>query len=130
MKTGIITVCALAALFTCAPASFAADQAESPAANGDGPTPAQLKARKLKKPIYTKTQEALKAAEACNQPILAFLLIEQNDIKDPNARTSDFIEKKLLTQKVHMTIKKFIQSDDFTHTTPTLMKMKLSLNSA
>ena len=73
-----------------APEKAAAETAE--AAAPEGPTPAQLKARKAKKPIYMKVAEALKVAEATAQPLLVFMVVE----RDP---ASDFLEKKVLTYK-------------------------------
>jgi hypothetical protein len=79
-----------------------------------GPTEAEMaKARKLKKPIYMKSAEALKSAEMCGQPLVAFLLIEDNPRGFP---ISQFIEKKL------MGMKQF--KDDFAKKNLVLLKLK------
>ena len=79
-----------------------------------GPTEAEMaKARKLKKPIYMKAAEALKSAEMCGQPLVAFLLIEDTNPKFP---ISQIIEKKL------MGMKQF--KDDFAKKNLVLLKLK------
>ena len=79
-----------------------------------GPTEAEMaKARKLKKPIYMKSVEALKAAEMCGQPLVIFFLIE--DI-NPKAPVSQFIEKKLMSMKPF--------KDDFAKKNLVLLKLK------
>ncbi len=59
----------------------------------EGPTPAQLKARKAKKPMYMKAAEALKVAEAANQPLMVVFLVERDPV-------SDFLRQKVLTNKL------------------------------
>ena len=62
-----------------------------------GPTDAEMaKVRKLKKPVYMKPVEALKAAEMCGQPLVIFFLIEDMPGGYP---ISQFIEKKLMGEK-------------------------------
>jgi hypothetical protein len=79
-----------------------------------GPSEAEMaKARKLKKPIYMKSAEALKAAEMCGQPLVVFFLIEDSNPKFP---ISQFIEKKLMGEK------KF--KDDFAKKNLVLLKLK------
>ena len=79
-----------------------------------GPSEAEMaKARKLKKPIYMKAAEALKAAEMCGQPLVVFFLIEDTNPKFP---ISQFIEKKLMGEK------KF--KDDFAKKNLVLLKLK------
>ena len=79
-----------------------------------GPSEAEMaKARKGKKPIYTKSAEALKAAEMCGQPLVAFLLIEDNPRGFP---ISQFIEKKLMGMKPF--------KDDFAKKNLVLLKLK------
>ena len=79
-----------------------------------GPSEAEMaKARKLKKPIYMKSAEALKAAEMCGQPLVVFFLIEDTNPKFP---ISQFIEKKLMGEK------KF--KDDFAKKNLVLLKLK------
>ena len=79
-----------------------------------GPTEAEMaKARKLKKPVYMKPVEALKAAEMCGQPLVIFFLIE--DI-NPKAPISQFIEKKLMSMKPF--------KDDFAKKNLVLLKLK------
>ena len=87
---------------------------EKDAEEKTGPTEAEMaRARKLKKPIYTKAAEALKAAEMCGQPLVAFLLIEDNPRGYP---ISQFIEKKLMTMKPF--------KDDFAKKNLVLLKLK------
>ena len=79
-----------------------------------GPTEAEMaKARKLKKPIYMKSAEALKAAEMCGQPLVIFFLIEDMPGGYP---ISQFIEKKL------MSMRQF--KDDFAKKNLVLLKLK------
>ena len=120
---------ALAAAFAAAPlgAAWAADAKdtketkEEKGAKGakeaeekTGPTEAEMaKARKLKKPIYIKAPEALKAAEACGQPLAIFFLIEDTNPKFP---ISQIIEKKLMSMKPF--------KDDFAKKNLVLLKLK------
>ena len=79
-----------------------------------GPTEAEMaKARKLKKAVYTKSAEALKAAEMCGQPLAVFFLIEDVNPKFP---ISQIIEKKL------MGMKQF--KDDFAKKNLVVLKLK------
>jgi len=79
-----------------------------------GPSEAEMaKARKIKKPIYIKPAEALKAAEMCGQPLVVFFLIEDINPKFP---ISKFIEQKL------MGMKQF--KDDFAKKNLVLLKLK------
>ena len=79
-----------------------------------GPSEAEMaKARKLKKPIYMKPVEALKAAEACGQPLVIFFLIEDVNPKLP---VSQIIEKKLMSMKPF--------KDDFAKKNLVLLKLK------
>lgn len=79
-----------------------------------GPSEAEMaKARKLKKPFYMKSAEALKAAEMCGQPLVAFLLIEDTNPKLP---ISQIIEKKLMSMKPF--------KDDFAKKNLVLLKLK------
>ena len=79
-----------------------------------GPTEAEMaKARKLKRPFYMKPVEALKAAEACGQPLVIFFLIEDVNPKFP---VSQFIEKKLMSMKPF--------KDDFAKKNLVLLKLK------
>ena len=75
-----------------APAKEKEKPAEEAAAD-EGPTPAQLKARKAKKPMYMKAAEALKVAEAANQPIMLVFLVDRDPV-------SDFLRQKVLTNKL------------------------------
>lgn len=130
MKMGIAM--ALAAAFAAAPLTpaWAADakdaketkeakeEKDAKGAKADeektGPTEAEMaKARKLKKPVYMKPVEALKAAEMCGQPLVIFFLIE--DI-NPKAPISQFIEKKLMSMKPF--------KDDFAKKNLVLLKLK------
>ena len=84
----------LPAALTAAPEKAPAKEkaaAEAPA--DEGPTPAQLKARKAKKPVYMKAAEALKVAEDANQPILLFFLVDRDPV-------SDFLRQKVITNKL------------------------------
>ena len=92
------TVTLLSATLVAAPekASGKAPEKEKAAAEApaeDGPTPAQLRARKLKKPVYMKAAEAIKAAEAANQPIMLFFLVDRDPV-------SDFLRQKVLANKL------------------------------
>ena len=79
-----------------------------------GPSEAEMaKARKLKKAVYMKSAEALKAAEMCGQPLVAFLLIEDTNPKLP---ISQIIEKKLMSMKPF--------KDDFAKKNLVLLKLK------
>ena len=130
MKMGIAM--ALAAAFAAAPLTpaWAADakdakekkeakeEKDAKGAKADeektGPTDAEMaKARKLKKPVYMKPVEALKAAEMCGQPLVIFFLIE--DI-NPKAPVSQFIEKKLMSMKPF--------KDDFAKKNLVVLKLK------
>jgi hypothetical protein len=71
------------------------------------------KARKLKKPVYMKPVEALKAAEMCGQPLVIFFLIEDLNPKFP---VSQYIEKKLMSMKPF--------KDDFAKKNLVLLKLK------
>ena len=111
---------ALAAAFAVAPlgSAWAADAKDAKDAKGaeekTGPTEAEMaKARKLKKPFYMKSAEALKAAEMCGQPLAAFLLIEDNPRGYP---ISQIIEKKLMSMKPF--------KDDFAKKNLVLLKLK------
>lgn len=57
-----------------------------------GPTPAQLKARKAKKPSYTKYFEAKTVAEKCGQPLIVALLPEGNP-------AVQFLKQKVMNRK-------------------------------
>ena len=97
-------------------AKEAKDTKEAKGASEDkpGPTEAEMaKARKLKKPIYQKSVEALKAAEMCGQPLVVFFLIEDTNPKFP---ISKIIEQKL------MGMKQF--KDDFAKKNLVLLKLK------
>ena len=101
----------LAVASTALDAAPAKEKEAAPAeAAAEGPTPAQLKARKAKKPIYMKAVEAFKAAEAAAQPVLAFIFIDQNP-------ASDFLEKKVLTNKLFR--------DDLAKDNVVLLKIKV-----
>ena len=71
----------------------AKEKAADEAPAEEGPTPAQLKARKMKKPVYMKAAEAIKVAEAANQPILLFFLVDRDPV-------SDFLRQKVLSNKL------------------------------
>ena len=129
MKMKIGLCLALAAAFAAAPlgSAWAADAKETKetkeakgakeakeAEEKTGPTEAEMaKARKLKKPIYMKSAEALKAAEMCGQPLVIFFLIEDMPGGYP---ISQFIEKKL------MSMRQF--KDDFAKKNLVLLKLK------
>ena len=79
-----------------------------------GPSEAEMaKARKGKRPVYTKSAEALKAAEMCGQPLVAFLLIEDNPRGYP---ISQILEKKLMSMKPF--------KDDFAKKNLVVLKLK------
>ena len=79
-----------------------------------GPSEAEMaKARKGKKPVYMKSAEALKAAEMCGQPLVAFLLIEDNPRGYP---ISQILEKKLMSMKPF--------KDDFAKKNLVVLKLK------
>jgi hypothetical protein len=129
MKMKIGMCLALAAAFAAAPlgSAWAADAKEAKetkeekdakGAKADeentGPTEAEMaKARKLKRPFYMKPVEALKAAEACGQPLVIFFLIEDLNPKFP---ISQVIEKKLMSMKPF--------KDDFAKKNLVLLKLK------
>ena len=103
---------ALAAMLAIAPVALPAapeKEAAEPAA-AEGPTPAQLKARKLKKPVYMKAAEAIKVSEAAGQPLLVFMVVERDPV-------SDFLEKKVLTNKMFR--------DELAKQNVVLLKMKI-----
>ena len=56
----------------------AKDAAAEEAASNE-PTPAQLKARKAKKPFYSKFSEAKTVAENCNQPLFVAVLPDESN---------------------------------------------------
>ena len=106
INAGLVLAAAMALLptaLTAAPEKAPAKESpakESPAkekpadeAADEGPTPAQLKARKMKKPMYMKAAEALKVAEAANQPIMLVFLVDRDPV-------SDFLRQKVLTNKL------------------------------
>ena len=104
MKTAINATIVLAAAMTLLPTVLTAapekapakEKAAEPAAEApadEGPTPAQLKARKAKKPLYMKAAEAIKVAEAANQPILLFFLVDRDPL-------SEFLRQKVLSNKL------------------------------
>lgn len=108
-------VMALVAALTLLPTAVTAapEKKAEPAAEA-GPTPAQLKARKLKKLTgYTKIEQTVKVAEAANQPIMAFVFIEQNPV-------SDFLEKKVFSNRTFR--------NELAKQNVVLMKLKLKLD--
>lgn len=112
MTKGVMALVAaltlLPTLVTAAPEKKAEPAAEA------GPTPAQLKARKLKKLTgYTKIEQTVKVAEAANQPIMAFVFIEQNPV-------SDFLEKKVFSNRTFR--------NELAKQNVVLMKLKLKLD--
>ena len=75
------------------PAAPAKDKPAAEAPADEGPTPAQLKARKAKDPRgYRKADKALQVAEAANQPILLFFLVDGD-------RFASDILKKIIVDK-------------------------------
>lgn len=62
------------------------------AAEQTGPTPAQLKARKMKKPSYTKYTEAKAMAEKCGQPMIVAIFPDGNP-------TVQFLKQKVMSRK-------------------------------
>lgn len=112
MTKGVMVLVAaltlLPTLVTAAPEKKAEPAAEA------GPTPAQLKARKQKKLAgYTKIEQTVKVAEAANQPIMAFVFIEQNPV-------SDFLEKKVFSNRTFR--------NELAKQNVVLMKLKLKLD--
>ncbi len=101
MKATINVALALAAAMAFLPTALTAapekapakEKAAAEASADEGPTPAQLKARKMKKPVYMKAVEALKVAEDANQPILLFFLVDRDPV-------SDFLRQKVITNKL------------------------------
>lgn len=101
MKATINVALALAAAMAFLPTALTAAPEKAPAKEKaaaeapaeEGPTPAQLKARKAKKPVYIKAAEALKVAEDANQPILLFFLVDRDPV-------SDFLRQKVITNKL------------------------------
>ena len=85
----------LAVASTALNAASAKEKESAPAeAAAEGPTPAQIKARKAKVlKGYRKFNDAVKVATAANQPILACIFIEQSPV-------SEILEKKILTNKL------------------------------
>ena len=72
-------VFALAAVLAASPllpVAAAEEKKDAAVAEAAGPTPEQLKARKAKKPSYTKLVEAQAVAEKCAQPLLVALFPE------------------------------------------------------
>jgi len=113
MKLNILL--AIAAMFAAAPvgSAWAAD-AKKDAEEKTGPTEAEMaKARKNKKPLYAKSAEALKMAEQCGQPLVAFLLIEDLNPRHPVSQT---IEKEILRMKPF--------KDDFAKKNLVLLRLK------
>ncbi len=90
-------VFALAAVLAASPLLPAAaaeekEKKDAAAAEAAGPTPEQLKARKAKKPSYTKFAEAQAMAERCAQPLVVALL--------PEGRPDlQFFKQKILNRK-------------------------------
>ena len=72
-------------------------KADEAAGENEGPTPEQLKARKVKKPIYPKFVDAKNMAEKCGQPMIVAVV----PANSPHAATL----KKVLT---HKAIKDFV----------------------
>lgn len=123
MKMKLNILLAIAAMFAAAPvgSAWAADAKKDAKAAEEktGPTEAEMaKARKNKKPLYTKSAEALKAAEMCGQPLVVFFLVEDLNPKFP---ISQIVEKKL------MGMKKF--KDDFAKKNLVLLKLKAKRDS-
>lgn len=86
---------ALAAVLAASPfvAVEAAEKAEKAAAEQAGPTPEQLKARKLvkAKPVYTKFETAKELAEKSGFPLLVAVL--------PDSPAAAFLKQKVLNRK-------------------------------
>ena len=87
-------VFALAAVLAVSPltAAPATDKEKAVAAEQAGPTPEQLKARKAKKPSYTKYAEAKLIAEKCGLPLVVAALPEGH----PGAQ---FLKQKVINRK-------------------------------
>lgn len=101
MKTKLVF--ALAAVLAAAPllaAPAAKDEKKDAAAEQtDGPTPEQLKARKAKKPSYTKFADAKAAAEKCGLPLMVAALPE---LSGPAAMGINALKQKVLGNKDFM----------------------------
>lgn len=101
MKTKLVF--ALAAVLAAAPfvaASAAQDEKKDAAAEQtDGPTPEQLKARKAKRPSYTKFADAKAAAEKCGLPLLVAAL---PDLSGPQGAGIAMLKQKVLNNKDFM----------------------------
>jgi len=77
------------------------------------PSEAEIaKARKTKRPIFTKAAAALDAAWACQQPLAVFFVLD-----DSTAQSSQFLEKKLMGDKRFR--------DDYAKSNLVLLKIKL-----
>ncbi len=88
-------VFALAAVLAVAPlmtATAAEKEKDAAAEEATGPTPAQLKARKAKKPSYTKYVVAKDVAEKCGLPLVVAIFPDGN----PNVA---FLKQKILNHK-------------------------------
>ena len=88
-------VFALAAVLAASPllpVAAAEEKKDTAAAEAAGPTPEQLKARKAKKPSYTKLVEAQAVAEKCAQPLLVALFPEGR----PDVQ---FLKQKIINRK-------------------------------
>ena len=95
-------VCALAAVLAVAPlaaAPEAKDKAKDEAAEQTGPTPEQLKARKAKRPSYTKFVEAKAVAEKCGLPLMVAAIPE---LSGPAGASMAVLKQKVLNQKAFM----------------------------
>ena len=76
------------------------------------PTEAEAaKARKEKRPFYTKAADALEAAWNCQQPLVVFFLLD-----DPRSQISQAYERKLLNDRRFR--------DDYAKSNLVLLKMK------
>ncbi len=114
---------ALAAMLAAAPlgSAWSADAKKDAKAAEEktGPTEAEMaKARKNKRPLYSKSAEALKVAEQCGQPLVAFLLIED---LNPRFPVSQILEKELLRMKPF--------KDDFAKKNLVLLRLKAKRDS-
>ena len=88
-------VFALAAVLAVSPvmvASAADKKDDAAAAESAGPTPEQLKARKAKKPSYTKFAEAKTVAEKAGLPLIVALLPDGNP-------AVQFLKQKVINRK-------------------------------
>lgn len=89
-------VFALAAVLAASPLMAAPaadkDKKEDAAAEATGPTPEQLKARKAKKPSYTKFVEAKLVAEKCGLPLVVACLPDGNP-------AVQFLKQKIINRK-------------------------------